>query len=218
MARQGKRGMAAQDFQAFAELRIDEMPEVPGSAAMDPRYWVEVAEVMVDILLAAIPPEMAGTVREKVMSDASAVDPAAMSGLLLLNNWTLSKMNGGSTDLARDLSDDEVTEVAQAVRPLVVVLVGATDTERVATLDALLTVKSRHGHTSAILLKVMLDTAVEDLGWLEDRTVDGATADTGRATVEDDDHDDDQDDQAGPSAEAGRPGWRFWRQGRSTAR
>ena len=204
--------MAAQDFQAFVEHRMDEMPEVPASAAMDPRHWVGAAEVMVDLLLAAIPPDLAGTVRQEVMSDAGAVDPAAMSGLLLLNNWTLSKMNGGSTSLADDLSDGEVTEVAQAVRPLVVVLAGAADAERVATLDAALTARSRHGHTSAMLLKVMLDTAVEDLSWLDDRTVDGPAADAGGATVEEDD----RPDQAGPTGEARKPGWRFWRQGRST--
>ncbi len=205
--------MAAQDFQAFVEQRIDVMPAVPGGAAMDHRHWVGSAEVMVDILLAAIPPDRAGTVREKVMRDASAVDPAAMPGLLLLNNWTLSKMNGGSTSLAGDLSDGEVTDVAQAVRPLVLVLAGAADPERIAALDALLAVRSRHGHTSAMLLKVMLDTAVEDLAWFDDRTVDGPASDSGRARAENDD----RDDQAGPSVGARRPGWRFWRQGRSTA-
>lgn len=118
---------------------------------------------MLDLLLAATNPSNSDLVLEKLHRDIAAGDSTAEVANQLLNVWAVKKESGNTGSLGAEFPEDAAPTIVQAYRALTLLYAGAADAEKIATLDAVLTVKAGHGNLLATTLKIMLDTAVNDL-------------------------------------------------------
>lgn len=159
----GDGGALQPTFQSFVERRLEEQPKPQGNDPIQARYWVGAGEVMLDILLAGATPLASDGVLRKIAHDVAAGDNVAGRAQELLNVWATKKATDDKTSMSDQVTDQEASVVIRAYRALILMYTAAADADRLSTLDAVLTVRTGHGHRLATTLKAMLDSALKDL-------------------------------------------------------
>lgn len=150
-------------FEGFVDRRLSQQPRPTKGDPKSPRYWVGAGEVMLDILLAATGPSNSDMVLRKIHQDMARDDSVARAANGFLEMWATKRATGFTRSMSESVPDELVPDMVKVIRALILLYAGAADTDRVATIDAVVSRRMSDGDALPSVLKVMLDAAVKDL-------------------------------------------------------
>lgn len=124
------------------------------------------AEVLIDLLLASVPPEASGTLLADINSDLARGDRTARYEKQILDHWTACKMTGRMTSISDVATDEDVDGLIRASKELVgmlMLLAFTSSPRRISIVHEAVNEESEKSNYLALGCGVLMQVAFKDM-------------------------------------------------------